>query len=312
MRLDILLIMIQKQEHAGLVWVDLENPTRDEVKQISEEYGIHPLVGEELLIPSLKPRIDLYRDYMYLILHFPAFRHTHGGRSEQEIDFIIGKKFLITTRYDTIDPVHKFAKVFEVNSILDRGDMGEHAGFIFFYMLRNMYKSIGHELDFMSDALRAIEHRVFSGNEKEMVVEISKMSRELLRFKHALSTHREVLESFGIAAKRFFGEEYVYHAKDIVGSYFRVSEMISGNLEFLGELRETNNSLLSTKQNETMRVLAFVSFILLPLTFVSQLFSMGTKNTPLLGQTNDFWIIIAVLLVVAIGQFIFFKWRRWL
>src|SRR3989344_5289573 len=164
--------MINKQEHNGLLWIDLENPTREEIREIMETYGVHPLVGEELLSPTLKPKVDLYPEYIYMILHFPAFRHSHGVKNEQEVDFIIGKKFLVTTRYDTVDPLHKFSKVFEVNSILDRSDIGKHAGFIFFYMIRKLYKSIGHELDFVSDALSAAENRVFAGNEKEMVFEI--------------------------------------------------------------------------------------------------------------------------------------------
>ncbi len=304
--------MVNKQEHNGLVWIDLENPTREEIREIMETYSVDPLVGEELLSPTLKPKVDLYPDYIYLILHFPAFRHSHGAKSEQEVDFIIGKKFLITTRYDTVDPLHKFSKVFEVNSILDRSDIGKHAGFIFFYMIRKLYKSIGHELDFVSDALSAVENRVFSGNEKEMVFEISKFSRELLHFKRALSSHREVLESFSVAARNFFGEDFSYHTKDIIGAYFRVSEMIAGNIEFLRELRETNNSLLSTKQNETMRVLAIVSFVTFPLTLVAATFSMDAIHTPIVGNPYDFWIIVGIMLAVAFSFLLFFKSRKWL
>ena len=304
--------MLKKQEHKGLTWIDLENPTRDEVKEVMETYDIHPLVGEELLSPTLKPKVDLYTDYIYLILHFPAFRHTHSSRSEQEVDFVVGKNFLITTRYDTIDPMHKFSKVFEVNSILDRSDMGEHAGFIFFYMIRKLYRSIGHELDFMSDALEAIENRVFAGNEGEMVFEISKISRQLLHFKRALSAHREVLESFAVASKSLFGDGFSYHAKDIVGSYFRTAEMISGNLEFLNELRETNNSLLSTKQSGTMRVLAIVSFVMFPLTLVASVFAIDSVSRPIIGSAGDFWIILGGMAGAAVILLLFFKIKRWL
>ncbi len=304
--------MIKTQEHNGLIWIDIENPTREEVRGVIEEYGINPLVGEELIFPSSKPKVDLYPNYIYLILHFPAFQHTHAEKMEQEIDFVIGKKFLITTRYDTIDPLHKFSKVFEVNSILDRSDIGEHAGFIFFYMIRKLYKSVAHELDFMSDTLRAIESRVFSGNERAMVLEISKISRELLHFKHALTSHREVLESFSVAARRFFGEDFSYHAKDIIGAYYRTAEMIAGNLEFLNELRETNNSLLSTKQNETMRVLAIISFVILPMSLVASIFGLSTPFIPFLSDPRGFYIVLGIMLLCGIVVYAFFKSRRWL
>ncbi|MDZ4227374.1 MAG: CorA family divalent cation transporter, partial [Patescibacteria group bacterium] len=121
--------MRSRYEHNGLVWIDLESPSREEVQDIINEFGIQPLVAEELLLPTTKPRVEITPDYMYLVLHFPALRHSHKTK-EQELDFIIGQRYLITTRYDTIDPIHKFSKIFEVNSILDKSNVGEHAGYL--------------------------------------------------------------------------------------------------------------------------------------------------------------------------------------
>src|SRR6185503_13614142 len=118
--------MQSRHEHAGLIWVDLESPTRDEIHAIMSEFDIQPLIGEELLLPSSKPRVEFYESYAYVILHFPALRHSHKHK-EQEVDFVVGKKFLITTHYEAIDPIHNFNKVFEVNAAMNPGKVGEHA-----------------------------------------------------------------------------------------------------------------------------------------------------------------------------------------
>src|SRR4051812_24327103 len=101
--------MYSRLEHEGLIWIDLESPTHDDVARVVDEFQILPLVAEELLFTATKPRAEFYSEYAYLVLHFPALRHSHKTR-EQEIDFIVGKHFLITAHYDTIDPLHKFAK----------------------------------------------------------------------------------------------------------------------------------------------------------------------------------------------------------
>ena len=111
--------MISRYKYRDLVWVDMERPSHEEVRQIMEEFEIHPIVADELLSPSLRPKVDRYENFIYLILHFPAIRHSHNN-SSQEVDFIIGKKFIITVRYELLDPLHKFSKVFEVNSILNK------------------------------------------------------------------------------------------------------------------------------------------------------------------------------------------------
>lgn len=304
--------MISKYVHRGLTWIDLTSPTTSEVKEIMTTYGVNSLVGEDLLMPSLKPKIDLYRDYIYLILHFPAFRHTHSTETNQEIDFVIGKNFIITTHYDTIDPLHKFSKIFEVESILDKSDIGDHAGFIFYFMIKKLYKSLNHELDFIEDKLKIVEDRIFMGKEKQMVLELSKISRELLQFKQSLDLHDEVLSSFEIASTKFFGKDFDYHVRSILGAYSRVNAGIRSNIDTLYELRATNDSLLSTKQGEVMKNIAIVSFIALPLSLVASIFGMNTMFTPFVADQNGFFVILGMMLALAIIMISYFKHKNWI
>jgi Mg2+ and Co2+ transporter CorA len=162
--------MYSRMEHEGLVWIDLESPTHDEAARIVEEFQIDPLVAEEILFTATKPRAEFYGDYAYLVLHFPALRHSHKTR-EQEIDFIVGKQFIITAHYDIIDPLHKFAKIFEVHSILDKDEKEGHAGFLFFYMLKKLYKAVEHEVDYVRHELSVIEEHIFSDEQMEMVAQ---------------------------------------------------------------------------------------------------------------------------------------------
>ncbi len=304
--------MLTTYTHKKLTWIDLESPSADEVRAVMEKYKIDPMVADELLLPSLKPKVEQYHDYLYLILHFPAFKHTHAGTPNQEVDFVVGKNFIVTTHYDTIDPLHKFSKIFEVNSILDRSDMSEHAGFVFYYMMKKLYKALEHELDYIHDELKQISDRIFNGEEREMVAEISKVSRELLNFKRATASHKEVLKSFEAAGLRFFGESFAFHLHAIMGEHYRIAHQIEGNIDMLTELRETNNSLLSTKQNETMKTLTVMAFIVLPLTFVSQLFGMNTAYLPIVGLPGDFWIVIGSMAILTAFFFAYFKYKKWL
>lgn len=304
--------MVTRYTHKNLTWVDLESPTQEEVRTIMDEFGINPLAAEELLTPTLKPKVDVYENLIYLILHFPVFKHSHTSGQSQEVDFLIGKDFLVTTRYDTIDPIHKFSKVFEVNSILDRSDIGNHAGYLFFYMIKKLYKSIAHELEFIEDSLEDVEEQMFQEREREMVIEISKVSRELLNFKQALTAHKDVLESFEVAGKQFFGNAFGYHLRTIKGEYYKIENEIKFHTDTASELRATNNSLLSAKQNEVMKVLTIMAFIAFPLTVIASIFGMNIPNLPIAGHEYDFEIILGIMLATALLFFVFFKYKKWL
>lgn len=304
--------MITKYEHQNITWIDLESPTKEEVHEIMKEYDIHPQVADELLLPSVKPKVEMYEDFIYLILQFPAFKHTHISQQNQEVDFIIGKNFLITTHYDTIDSLHKFSKMFEVHSVLHKDGSEHEIGFLFFHMITKLYGALEHELEYMRDSLREIEDNVFKGKEKEMVLELSSVSRDLLNFKQALSLHKDIIELFETSGKKFFGEDFSKQLASLVRERNKVLYSLEINMNFLTELRETNNSLLFTKQNEVMKTLTVLAFIIFPLSLVAGVFGMNTKFMPIVGSDNDFWIIIGVMLLTTLLMFAYFKYKKWL
>ncbi len=303
--------MLTRYGQRNMTWVDLVQPTPAEARAIMHEFNLDPLIAEELLLPSFKSKVDRRGDAIYIILHFPTLRGA-SSRAEQEIDFVIGKNFLITTHYETIDPLHSFASAFEVQGVLGHDSTHSHGGHLFVSMLHNLYQALGSECDIMHEQLESIEDRIFGGDEKRMVVELSHVGRTIHDFRQALIPHREILSSFEGPAARMFGSEFSYHVRSVEGTYARVERAIENLRDSLGELRETNNALLSTKQNEVMKTLTVMAFIVLPLTLISQLFGMNSEHLPIIGLPGDFWIIVAGLTVMGSAFFLYFKHKGWL
>ncbi len=303
--------MQARYEHKGLTWVDLDTPTREEINAIATEFNISPLVAEELLMPVTKPRAELHDNFMYLVMHFPALKHSHHSR-EQEIDFVVGPHYVITARYDTIDPLHKFSKVFEVHSVLDRSSIGDHAGYLFFYMLKKLYKSVEHEIEFIRRELEVIDEKLFSEQEVQLVSALSKCARDLLNIRQTIEPHREVLRSLEELSPKLFGPEFAPYARSLSNEYYRVHNHVMRHTESLHELRETNNSLLETKQNETMKIFTILAFVTFPLSLIAAIFSMDTVNNPFIGSRFDFWIVIGIMAGIAAMMFWYFKRKKWL
>ena len=305
--------MLTKHTYKKLVWVDAVSPNNNEVKEMMQEYNLHPEVAEELLSPTLKPRLDIYDNFLYLILHFPAIKHTHSNEKNQEIDFIISKNFLITTRYDTVDSLHKFSQEFEVSAIVDHEAATKHGGFIFYYMIKKLYHSLNHELEYIESALEKIEDLIFKGRERQMVKAISDVSRNLLDMEKSLQDHDNILQALNEESRALFGRSFTQEFHDeALQSYKQLRQTINNLQEVVRELRETNNSLLSTKQNEVMKTLTIMAFVTFPLTLIASLFGMNTKSLPLVGFRGDFWIILGIMVVLALLFFWYFKHKKWL
>lgn len=302
--------MVTRYAQHSLTWIDLVAPAPAEVRALMREFDLDPLIAEELLTPSFKPKVERRGDAIFAVLHFPAPRLA-GVRAQQEIDFVIGKHYLITTRYENIDPLHSFAKAFEVSSVLGRGG-ATHGGHLFASMTKSLYDALGNECDLLHERLTDIEERIFGGDEKNMVIELSHAGRIIFDFNQSLLPHREMLSSLEANASRFFGPEFSYYVRGLIGSYERVLQTLSHLRDSLGELRATNDSLLNTKQNEIMKTLTVLAFVFLPLSFIAGLFGMNTLHNPIVGSPLDFWTIVGGMAVVAAGCFVYFKRKGWL
>lgn len=304
--------MIKKYKNDSVTWVDVLDPTTEDIRVLMDEYGLDPEISHELQLPAYKEKILTYKDYIYLSLHFPALRHTHIDKTDQEIDFIIGKDFIITTRYESIDAIERFTKTFEYDNILKKGQMSGHAGYVFYYMLNELYKSMSDESDSLTDSLEGIDKNIFKGEEKQMVSRISVVSRDLISFHHIIVTHKEVLLPLKEFSSKLFDKNFTENISKIITEYHRIERELVNNLDFVRELRDTNDSLLSLKQNESIKILNFLIFLSIPLSLIENLFSMNTKNTPISGMAHDWFIIVLIQVVIAFGIYIFSKWKKWI
>jgi len=305
--------MLKKYTHKSITWIDSENPTTEEVRSLMEEYDISPTIAKELQLPSYKEKIVVYKNYLYMVMHFPAFRHSHNNSQDQEIDFIVGKNFIITTRYETIDAFERFSKSFEVNDILGKGIMEDHAGYVLYYIIKELYRTMSDELDSMNDNLKCIEKNIFKGKEREMVTEISKANRDLINLNHIIVSHKEVLESLENknVVDTFFDPNFTDNFSKILDEYYRIEDTLKNNIEFLKELRDTNDSLLSSKQNETMKILTVITFLTLPITVINDFFEI---NMFFPVTENDIsWKLAVLTELLAVTMFyIFAKHKKWI
>jgi len=190
--------------------------------------------------------------------------------------------------------------------------MGEHAGNVFYYMLTELYKTLYDELLHINVRLDAVEERIFEGYEREMVRELSNISRDLLNYTQALDSHEGMLQSIETPGVALFGYEYARNIRSVTGEYDRLANGIKSNRASLSELRETNNSLLGTKQNEIMKIFTIMAFVTFPLSLIASVFGMNTITTPIIGHKWDFWIIVGVMIAAAVAFFAYFKYKKWL
>lgn len=300
--------MITQLHYKKLTWIDIENPNVEDIGTLIKDFSIHPHWAEELLKPSERAKTDVDGTAFYAVLHYPDHPSQHHLR-DMEIDYIITEHLLVTAHYAPIDTFIEFAKKFEVASSLDRSHITSGAE-LFVALNNELYRGLREELEPIRKEIKKIESEIFQGNEFTMVKEISNLHRRLLDFKQSIRTHRVILKSFELQAPTLFPHTKIN--EDIIfRDYFRVENALENSRELLKELRETNDSLLTTKNNDVTMRFTMMAFFTFPLALVATV--LLAPDSPAVFHTDHgFWVVVGILVGLLILMYGYFKYKKWM
>lgn len=303
--------MITQHRFQSVTWYDVINPSTNEVREILEECDFPADFSSDLTGMSPRTETVVKETAIKLTLDFPIVKRTDINHPH-EIKFIAGKTYLITVRFEDMELIHRFSKEFEVLSILKRAGKRATGGHLLLALLHFIYEGLNGKLDYLEGRMQDIERELDKGNEKEVLFAISAVGRRLVGFKQTLSAHNPALSKFHSSISDVFPKSYETKVGSILAHYDHLLKRTTALSRSLEILRDTDNALLSAKQNEIMKTLTIMAFITFPLTLISSIFGMNTVTMPLTGTPGDFWLIIFIMAVASVGFFIYFKHKNWL
>ena len=297
-----------------LTWIDVVDPKKEDIEYLKQGFNFHPVVLNELTVPTLRPKVENYDHYLYMVLHFPIYHPKEKTSKSMEIDFLITAKTLITVRYGKIQPLSEFWKKCEAKDIDPY--FGDTITSLLYCMIGELNNFSLRQLDHITKKIDDIEKEIFGTKnikkEEKIVEEISIVRRDILDFRRTLKPQNIIFESLKIRGAEFFGKSGEPYFADIIGDHMRVWNLLENNKETIESLQEANDSLLSNRTNRIMKIITLFAVIVFPLTLVAAIFGMNTKYLPIIGMQNDFWIILGIMFIGTISMLILFKIKKWL
>ena len=303
--------MIHSVQNKDITWIDIQNPKRKDLKYLRKNFSFHELVLEELLRPGHRPKVEHHDGYIFLILYYPAFNKIKKETFPREIDILVTKTHIITSHYETIIPVKTLFEQIRQYETAKKEYMSESTGHMLFYIVKGILENALVKLENIENEVDYIENEIFKGEERRMVLEISVAKRDIIDFRRILAPQASVFESLLSDGAEFFGNELKPHFEDLRGTFGIVWNEIQDHRETIQALAETNESLLSAKINEIIKVLTVFSVIVLPLTLIASIWGMNIENMPL-TSVSGFWVLIGIMVTILVAMIGYFKKKKWL
>jgi magnesium transporter len=246
-----------------------------------------------------------------MILYYPIYNKEKRETNPRELDIILTKNVLITSHYRFILPLKALFDTCNLYQKPKKNYMSDSTGHLLFYILSSFWKSCLTKLDRIEKRLDGIEKEIFRGKEKEMVLEISLVKADIIDFWRIIEPQREIMKSISTEGIVFFGKELDPYFADVLGTYSQAWNEIKTYKETILALKDTNQSLLSTKTNEIMKVLTVFSVIMLPLTLLASIWGMNVP-VPLSNSPWGFWSIVLLMILLVGFMLHYFRKRKWL
>jgi magnesium transporter len=298
----------------NLKWINITKNNVEEIEYLRENFNFHPLDLEDCLSPAQRPKIEKYDDYIFVILTFPVYDRKTRAIYSEEIDFFVGKDFLVTIHNNEIPPINDFFTLCNTNDVAREKSLGGNPGVLMYEILDRLMLYCYPILDHINIDTVNIEKRIFSGEEKTLVEEILIVKRNIVTFRKTMQTHKEVIKKMVSKECEFFSMEYIKnYYNNLIDHVLNIWDVLENHKETINALQETNESLISFKLNNSMRTLSVIAVITFPISMIATIFSMRIENgMPLIGNPLGFWIVITLMLIVALTMIMTFKAKKWL
>ncbi len=282
-------------------WIDIENPSEKEVAWIEQEFGIHPVIAEELRGPSARSRVEAYKNYLFFVYYFPLYDADDEASARTEIDFIVTKNAVITVHYTPFGKVHDGLDVAKVDSSL----------MLVYRIIEHFTAFQDRQLRHIREKVEAVGRQIFKGREKAVLEQITYLKRDISEYRIVVRLQEPILHSLIAKGKLLWGEGAEVYLNDLMGDQLKVVNQLEDYREAIADFEDTNNQLMNLKINSSMKTFTALSFLTFPFMLLAAIFSMNTRDTPLIDTPGAFWIIVGVMAIGMISLTVYFRKRGW-
>jgi len=301
---------VEVLEDRGVRWVNVERPRHADRAWLEEHFDFHPLAYEDVYSRNQRPKVDDFDDYLFVVLHFPRYDKTVSRLNTAELDVFLGPDFIVTVPNEPLQPLAYLFDRCESGDEL-RGELfGRGAGYLLYRIVDSCVDASFPMLAKMGNKLERIEDEIFEEERpaQDIVRDISNVKQEIINFRKVVRPQRTALRD--LERTRRFVPEDVY-LDDIIDANERVWDMLENFKEVVEGLESTNESVLSHRTNDVLRVLTAFSAVALPLTLIASIFGMNVIY-PGEGTRWMFWVILGLMVATLVTMIAYFRRRDFL
>jgi magnesium transporter len=290
------------------MWVELGEPSPEAEQLLTETFGVHPLLVEDIFGESSVPKIEELGGYLYIVVHALG-RNDDPTRAEMGVlDIVIGHTFVLTQHREGPATERLRERLDRSPELLRKG--AAWLGHAFIDMVIDRFPPF---MEALRTRIDAAEVRVMSAadGERDLLPELTELKRSVLSLCRIAHHQRDILRQLSrteypqipVAARPYF--------RDVYDHFMRVAEDAETYKDVATGAVDAYLNVQSYRMNDTVKRLTLISTVMLPLNLIASFYGMNFASLPGLGYRWGFVVVLGVMAAVTVGVWTYFKIRRW-
>jgi len=299
------------------LWIDLENPGTEEWKEVLEKiFHFHPLSIEDCVQPSPSPKVEEYSPkkeddhfapYLFMVMHAVDYHRTDGCFATSELDFFLGKNFLVTYHDKPLRSVSSVAER-ALNGTLGIARAPDRVAHALLDTLVDNYKPA---LDELGLEIAELEQQALQKPTKETLNKILQIKKEVLHLRQIIGPQREVLARFAQGEFKLVRPHLVPYFRDVYDALFHISELAQNYTDSLTGILQVYLNMSSNQTGEVVKLLTLITVITTPLMMIGTWYGMNFKDMPELDYAHAYPIAAGVMVLSTLATYLYFKKKNW-
>lgn len=296
-----------------LNWINISKMDAEALDYLKSNYKFHHLDYEDVAGEVQTPKLDVYKNYLFLVFHFP---HWHPKKKEvksYEVDIFLGANFLITIQHGKNKELKNFFYRCMKNRKTKAEWMKNGSGFLLYKITESLFRSTQPIIDNMGKKISFLEKEIFAGEQDTKTVkELAIHRRNILSLRRTLDPQRYLIANLSHIKKEFMDENltlYFDNVNDYLSKIWSITENFKDTID---GLHVTVESLINHRTNKVISALTVISVSLLPLTLLSGIYGMNIAGLPYAQNPLWVWIMFLGLLSFILIVIAVMKKKKWL
>jgi magnesium transporter len=291
-------------------WIDVEGLHETHlIQNIGESLGLHPLVMEDILNVDQRAKMEEFDNYVYIVLKMFHLKDNSSEITPEQVSIVLGKNFVATFQEGIEgDTFHEIRERIRNNKGIITKMTPDYLVYSIIDSIIDSYFSV---LEKFGDRIETLEEELVNDPEKHTLTEIYRLKREMLYLRKSVWPLREAISRLERGESDLITRSTHLYLRDVYDHTINVLDTIETYRDMLSGMIDIYLSSISNRLNETMKYLALISTIFIPMTFIASIYGMNFEYMPELVWVHGYKFALGVMFAVGIGFFIYFKRKKW-